>query len=244
MADTEFEKRAFLSSVPLVRLGSDGVPDGFASGALIDYGGRRMLLTVAHATGDQKRWAIQLAYIPGKGTVNHSLGAMNFLAKASLSAPKPKLEDIDFAYVEVPGALRAYRQQIRTPENVVEAELPISIHAPTLADVPSADETFGFCGMVMPSPEKHLGHTYVFGELRTYVGLTYLRTEGDYHVFALPFAHPGHEHFRGCSGAPIMSESGAMVALVCGSPGSSGEIWGISLRAYKTPIDILVGSVS
>jgi hypothetical protein len=77
-----------------------------------------------------------------------------------------------------------------------------------------------------------------------YDGLTFLRTEDDYHYFKLPFAHPGHEHFRGCSGAPIMGSSGHLAALVCGGCEECSEVWGISVRAYKTPIDLLAGNIS
>jgi|GEM_PF-6867996 len=44
-------------------------------------------------------------------------------------------------------------------------------------------------------------------ELRTYTN-QYMGDEDDYYVFELPFAHPGHEHFQGCSGAPIVDAKG------------------------------------
>ena len=45
-------------------------------------------------------------------------------------------------------------------------------------------------------------------ELRTYTNLKYMGDEDDYYVFELPFEHPGHEHFQGCSGAPIVDAKG------------------------------------
>ena len=241
MNDAIFQKRLWLSSVPLVRLNYHRLPTSIASGCLIDYSGKRVLLTVSHATGDQKNWAIQLRYVPGKATATYQLGVMNFLAKGSLS--EPKLKDIDFSYVEVPPTIRAYRQEIDAPANVVKSEMLITVHAPSLTDAPKPDDNFGFCGMVMPTSENHFGQTYIGGELRVYSGLSFLRTEQDYHVFSLPFRHPGHEHFKGCSGAPILSSTGSLVALVSRGCEKTNEIWGISVRAYKTPIDILVGNV-
>jgi hypothetical protein len=62
---TDFKKRLWLSSVALARLDTvTNLPTGYASGALIDYYGKRVLLTVWHATGDQQRWAIQVKYEP------------------------------------------------------------------------------------------------------------------------------------------------------------------------------------
>ena len=241
MNDTEFQKRLWLSSVPLVRLNEQRLPTVIASGCLIDYAGKRVLLTVSHATGNHGNWAIQLRYVPGKGAETYLLGAMHFLAKGSLS--KPKLDDVDFSYVEVPSTVCSYRQEIEVPSNVVKSETLITIHSSSLKDIPRFGEKFGFCGIVMPTVEKHFAHVYFIGELPVYSGLSFLRTEDDYHVFSLPFPHHGHEYFKGCSGAPILSSSGSLVALVCGGCEKTNEIWGISVRAYKTPIDILVGNI-
>jgi hypothetical protein len=166
---------------------------------------------------------------------------MHFLAKGILS--KRTLKDVDFSYVEVPSSVRGYRQEIEAPANVVKSETPITVHTPCLEDMPQPNNKFGFCGMVMPTHENHFGQVYFGGELRVYSGLSFLCTEDDYHVFSLPFPHPGHEHFQGCSGAPILSDTGSLVGLVCKGCVRTNEIWGISIRAYKTPIDILVGNV-
>lgn len=240
MQGSIFQKRLFQSSVPLVRLNAERIPTDYASGCLIDYTGKRILLTVSHATGDQKNWVVQLRYVPDKGTDIFQLGPMQFLSRGSLFSPK--LEDIDFSYVEVPSNLCAYRQEIEPP-NLVKSQSPIEVHKPSLEDVPQPEDEFGFCGMVLPTHEEHFSQLYTGGELRVYSGLTFLRTENDYHVFLLPFSHPGHEHFQGCSGAPVLSNSGAIVGLVCKGCEKTNEIWAISLKAYKLPIDILVGNV-
>ncbi|MBK8183289.1 MAG: hypothetical protein IPK63_10520 [Candidatus Competibacteraceae bacterium] len=242
MNDIEFQQCLMFSSVPLVRLNGQLLPTGIASGCLIDYFGERVLLTVSHVTGDQENWAIQLRYVPSKRTTEtYQLGAMHFLAKGTLS--KPMFKNVDFSYVKVPSSVCAYRQEIEVPANVVKSEIPITIHTPNLEDIPQSNNKFGFCGMVMPPYENHFGQVYFGGELRIYSGLSFLRTEGDYHVFSLPFPHPGHEHFQGCSGAPILSDTGSLVGLVCKGCARTNEIWGISIQAYKTPIDILVGNI-
>lgn len=241
MNETEFQKHLQLSSVPLVQLNEQRQPTGSASGCLIDYAGKRVLLTVSHATGNQGNWAIHLRYVPGKGAETYSLGPMHFLAKGSLY--KPKLDVIDFSYVEVPSTVCSYRQEIERPSNVVRSETPITIHSSSLKDIPRCSEKFGFCGIVMPTLEKHFDKVYFGGEMPVYSGLSFLRTEDDYHVFSLPFPHPGHEYFKGCSGAPILSSSGSLVALVSGGCEKTNEVRGISVGAYKIPIDILVGNI-
>jgi len=240
MADPAFINQLRLSSVRLNLLNATRIPAEFASGCLIDYHGKRILLTVAHATGNQGNWAVQVRYVPGQGTENYQLGAMHFLAGASLS--DPTLKDIDFSYVEVPATLHPFRQDVASKE-IVKSETPVTIHKPSLEDLPQAGGNYGFCGMVLPTHESHRGDFYVGGELRAYSGLTYSRTEGNYHVFSLPFKHPGHEYFRGCSGAPVLSESGGLVGLVCKGCEEKNEISAISVSAYKVAIDILVSVV-
>jgi len=168
---------------------------------------------------------------------------MNFLEKFSLSTTKR--EDVDFSYVEVPAGTIAYRQTIEVPPpaGLVKSEVPITVHNPSLKDVPIPGDEFGFCGMVMPTSGIHFGQNYLGGEARIYAGLSFLRTEDDHHVFSLPFAHPGREHFQGCSGAPILSSGGSIVGLVSGGCKKTNEIFGVSVSAYKVAIDIPVGNI-
>jgi hypothetical protein len=128
------EKRLGLSSVPLVQLNSQGLPTGIASGCLVNYFGKTILLTVSHATGNQGNWGIHLKYVPGKGASIYILGAMHFLVKGSLATLK--LDDVDFSYVEVPPTLRSYRQDIEVSSNIVKSETPITIHSSSLEDIP------------------------------------------------------------------------------------------------------------
>lgn len=242
MQNDDFNRRLWLSSVPLVRLNEQKLPDDIASGCLIDYFGKRLLLTVSHATGDQGRWAIPLRYSPSRGIELYLLGQMNFLKRGVFSEPEI-LREVDFSYVEVPPSICAYRQEIEAPANIIRVETPIDVHTPTLEDTPNPNEPYGFCGMVMPESESHFGNHYLSTTPILCPNLSFLRTEDDYYVFALPFDHPGHNYFKGCSGAPILSRSGALVALVCKGYAHNNEIWGVSVREYKAAIDILVGNV-
>ena len=82
-----------------------------------------------------------------------------------------------------------------------------------------------------------------FPGLKVYEGLSYLRSEDDYHVFELPMSHPGHEFFKGASGAPVIDDLGQVVALVCAGCIDTDEIWAISLARFRTVLDILVGKI-
>jgi hypothetical protein len=119
----------------------------------------------------------------------------------------------------------------------------VTVHRPGLQEEPELNGSFGFRGVVMATAGVHFGNRYLTGEFRIYHGLSFLRAENEYYVFSLPFPHPGHEHFKGCSGAAILSKSSSLIALVCSGDVEKGEIRGISVKAYKTAIDILVGNI-
>jgi hypothetical protein len=232
------EELILRSSVPLRRLAND-VVTGSASGCLIDYQGSRILLTVEHATGDQLDWAIQLRFDASiKKTQLYRIGAMNFLTSGVLGTQK--LKTVDFAYAKVPSDLKAYRQNISEKQELI-SEAEISVFAIDFATQPSSEDNYGFAGLVKTDVEMHPNVTFVSSELRAYDSLTYLRTQGDKLVFKLPFNHPGHLEFKGCSGAPIINATGMPVALLTGGSIATNEIYGISLAMYRSPIDILLG---
>ncbi|MGD0077425.1 MAG: hypothetical protein ABSB91_02230 [Sedimentisphaerales bacterium] len=243
MNDIEFRKFLWLSSVPLVRLNKKGIPSDMGSGCFIDYCGKRILLTVSHLFKKYKKWAIQLKYILGKGVEPYPLSGMNFLAEGSLS--ETKLKNIDFSYIEVPSNLCAYRQEVEISQGVlnIKSETQIIVHSPTLTETPKPDDKYGFCGIVMPEVEKHPYHTILDGKPFIYSDLSFIRTKDDYHFFTSPFPKLDHRYFKGCSGAPIFSSSGSLVALVCGGCKKTNEIYGISVSAFKIQIDILVGNI-
>ena len=76
MCDDLWLAKIFQSSVPLRKLSPERFPVGMASGCLLDYHGKRLLLSVQHATGDQGDWAIELVQEKGYGAKYYRLGAM------------------------------------------------------------------------------------------------------------------------------------------------------------------------
>jgi hypothetical protein len=220
----------FQSSVPLRSLDEKKLPTGIASGCLIDYQHKRILLTVSHATGNQKNWAIELGYEKGKGTVSYQLGSMFFLSHATLH--NNHFKEVDFSFVEVPKDLAPKRQELDYEGNI-KNEVPITVFTPNFSKSPDLKEKYGFSGSVMPSIEDHGGQKYVFSEFKVYSNLSFVREESEYYVFSLPFEHPGHEHFQGCSGSPVIDSNGDVIALVCHGNEENGEIFAIAINKYE-----------
>lgn len=223
------------SSIPLRCLNSADLPLlGLASGCMIDYLGKRLLLSVFHAVSKPGKWAIELRFDKEKQrTELYYPGAFNFLAEMTLGMPA--VNDVDFAYVELPGDIESTYQHL-TPRGECLAERKRPIFSPTFQVLPSKQEMYAFSGQI--KPEFVTGLNAMVTEHQTYPGLQYDRTEGDYHYFRLPVPHPGHECFRGCSGAPIFDTKKNLVALVCGGDEQKNEICGIDLIKYKVALDI------
>lgn len=228
------------SSVQLVQLDSNKQPMGIASGCLVRCKGKTVLLTVAHATGNHGNWAIQLDYDKARGANCYQLGAMNFLRR--LSVPSGTLETVDFSYAIVPDDLKVCRQLLTlSGETTSTHEIPVFVGPFEL--LPTSTDLFAFEGSVMPTTYGNVfdpSRPVLDCELMAYKNLTFLRTDGDYHVFKLPFNHPGHPYFKGCSGAPILNGRGCPVALVSYGIIETDEIYGVSLNRFVPIIEATI----
>jgi hypothetical protein len=222
-----------LSSIPLCKLSDEKLPIGIASGCMVNFLDRRLILSVFNATGMEGNWAIELRYDSEKGTELYYPGAFNFIGEMKLWIPK--IRKIDFSFAEIPHNIDSYFQELTLSGRVLSERKRI-IFTSSLDSSPSKDEIYAFSGRIKPSFIKDLGTLAI--EHHTFPGLKYERTQLEYHVFKLPVSHPGHEKFQGCSGAPIIDTKQNIVALVCSGNIEKNEIYGISLQRYKSAIEI------
>ena len=234
---SEFQQHLILSTVPIRKFADTLLPSGIASACIATYEGKRVLLTVQHATGDMGDWGIQCRFEPGKGTAVWRLGPMCFLTRLSIS--NAEVKDIDFAYVEVPETLRITDQHINPKTGKIEVETERIVCNLDFRIHPDKGREYGFSGHVLPAMQADK----LLTELRVYTGLRYVGDQDDYYKFALPMKYPGHEQFRGCSGAPIMDMDGNVVALVCKGNVTENAIYGIALRRYETALSASYGKL-
>jgi len=206
---------------------------------MIDYCGKRLLLSVFHATSKPGKWAIELRYDREKcRTELFYPGAFNFLAEMTLGVPK--INHVDFSYVQIPKHIESMFQHL-TPSGECLVERKRPVFSPTFQMRPKKEEIYAFSGQV--KAEFVVGINELVTEHQTYPGLKYDRTDAGYHYFKLPVEHPGHEYFKGCSGAPILDTDNNIVALVCGGCTKTDEIYGIDLGKYKVALDITCSNI-
>jgi hypothetical protein len=213
-----------LTSLPLYRLDKEDKPVGVASGCLVNIDGRKLVLSVSHATGSG-RWVAEMQFDSALDkTLIHYFGkqwsAQHLDQNTSMS------DELDFSFTEVPTDFFSMMQERNSVGEIVKQRLRHEF-VTSLEDLPEKDEVYAFTGRVRTA---QLDETTYWSEPNVYPGLRYRRTEGCYHVFELPVEHPGHDAFKGCSGAPIVDRKRRIVALVCSGDDDSNTITGVSVH--------------
>lgn len=213
-----------LTSVPLYKLDEKELPCTVASGCFANIGGRKLILSVSHATGEG-HWVAEMRFDPEQQrTLVHHFG--DVWSVVHLDQNTSMREELDISFTEVPADFFSMMQERNSTGGII-AERPRHEFETTLQDVPDASEIYAFAGRVGTA---RLDETTFWSGPTVYPGLKYLRTDGHYHVFKLPVPHPGHDAFKGCSGAPIVDRKGVVVALVCSGDIAAATITGVSVQ--------------
>lgn len=226
--------KIILSSIPLRQLDEMRTPINFASGCLIDYHGKRIVLTVAHATRNEGNWAIEVK-ATNVGTQGYQIGAMMFLSIGDIA--NDTIKEIDFSYASVPNDLQPIFYGLNEKGQIVN-QIPREILELNFDIEPSTEKKYGFFGQSNFSKENW----HMFSQSKLVLDLKYIGMEDDYYKFKLPSKHPGHDHFRGTSGSPIIDTDGNVIALVCSGDETEAIIYGIPLSKYKSVLDIETGN--
>lgn len=168
-----------ISSLPLRRITSSGLPDNVASGCIMNYQGRKFVLSVSHATGKGGNWAAEMKHEKGKGTLLYRFGATYFLAEHNIATNTQ--EEVDFSYSEVQPDFESWFQDLDMSGEVLSQERRAEFDF--VRHEPSQREVYAFAGQVQT--EIHSPKLLV-SEMVVYPGLLYERTDGGYHIFCLP----------------------------------------------------------
>lgn len=234
MNTSEFQRYLALASVPLRCIGEGQLPTAIGSSCIVDYGGFRWVLTVAHVVNDNGKWCIETGYEEGKGARLYCIGQLNYVD--SIDPESGERKTLDLAFARIPTDLVARYQPRNEQANIVE-DVPRIVVKPPLDSPPHPEMIYGFCGNVKPTKENHFGIQYIGTKTVCYPELKYVGDHDEFYSdFRFPFSR-SDEFLEGTSGAPIADNEGRVVALVCCSGDKPDTIRGIKMSYIKTCLD-------
>jgi hypothetical protein len=229
--------KTMLSCVQLRQLDELRMPINNASGVIINYCNKKVLLSVFHATRDFSNWALEIKSDVVRGTLLKELGLLGTAIIGNMTTDE--IERLDFSYTTLADDIKTFHQVIEPETNKIYE------HERLIIDIdfdvkPSENKTYSFFGQ---TEIKNNGLTInSVGKLIT--EMKFVKEEGQFYIFKLPYKHPGHIYFKGTSGAPILDSDGNLVSIVCKGEEEQNikedHIFGLNLRKYKSIIDIQV----
>jgi hypothetical protein len=222
---SEWRDWLLLTSIPLVHVGENGEVFAFGSGTMIDFDGRRFLVTAGHvAKIDSKGWAIVVQQHPDGRLEYYKPHAFVHVGEGRRSTQSLRMLDLCVAQVR---ADLATWYEFRTPRGFFDKRPHHVFDASALVVPGQSNQIYGFSGRVRT--EKHAPQTFA-SEMTVFPGLTHLRTEEEEHVFSLPVAHPGHDAFHGSSGSPMCDFSKRLVSIVVRGSEDNNTIRGVEIQ--------------
>lgn len=225
------------TSIPLVQLqhGEDLLDTG--SGALVDYKGRRFIVSVEHKVKrDSSGWAIAIQQ-GERGLEFYRPNAFAYVGEFRRSTAT--LRHLDLCLAQVQCDLESW-YEYRTPRGLFDRR-PHHVFDEASMVQPDAEAVYAFSGRI--KREFH-GRDAIVTEMVAYPGLKFTHSEGEVMHFTLPVAHPGREFFAGCSGSPIVDKNQKIVGLVISGNIETNSIQGIALDRCFPAFDFLLGGGS
>jgi hypothetical protein len=220
-------------------------PDGIASGCLINYLNKTIILTVAHAVAEGG-WGVKLEITPDLLQIYYraqytlmSQGKINIsnIEQGSTDISDIMIEPkmIDFAFANLPNEFPVFDEYLDYNKGIKYFR-PKHIFITNLQDIPTSGKNYAFYGETKPTINEERKQIVTVPKFINNV--KFLCSENEFHIFKLPFTVYDAKELRGCSGAPIFDEDCVLVSLVVGCRVGTDKLFGISLNKFKIAIDI------
>jgi hypothetical protein len=223
-----------LATINLVQLDDAKRPIGHASACIVRYRHVYFVLTVAHATGNQGNWAMEIDFdITQSKARLFQLGGMSFLRRFRIKHGKVKARDIDFSYKLLSKPLHP-RFQIVSPQGAIAHDEPKIILDSDLSVQPDLNEEYGFWGCTHHSYNTH--DLQIVPKHET--GMKFKEVKNDFLFFTTKLPYKSYKDYVGCSGAPILDSHGRLVSLVVEGDKKKTGIYGLPLYDLRPFLDV------
>jgi hypothetical protein len=255
-----FLEHMCLYTLRLVKLTENYLPNGAASGFILEENNSYFLLSAGHSFWKEGAWGIETDVITDEGVLIIPVPPLQLLSKLTLKsganvtealqAKLAQLESIDVKDIAKP-YLDSTGFSIH-PLDVAWAKLDFSeldelaLKHPALANErlslpiyrgpintkPSRRSLYGFAALKPIELEHHGDLIILDRDIRYEYGMQYIGTDRKYDLykFLLARSHQGDEYYHGVSGAPIADLTGKIVAIVVSGSEDDNLIYGLPLR--------------
>jgi hypothetical protein len=218
------------------------LPESGGSGCIIAYRDRCFFITVQHVADKiGKETCIDIGKHDDTGTYLHNVGAMNFIDQyeiIAINTDEPevkKLKSLDIAYTELKDGFEAFQTETKFGDYLITADKK-RIHFSDTDELPNNTDCYSFFGRIKGKPNG-----MVLEQAETLVlCFKYDCKVGYFERFILNEIITDPEDFQGTSGAPIISETGEIVAFVAGGIPGTNHLYGFSSAELKKFLNIYI----
>lgn len=218
------------------------LPTSGGSGCIIVYRDRYFFITVQHVADKVgKETCIDIGKYDSNGTYLHNVGAMNFVDQyeiTGLDTDEPelkKLKPLDIAYTELKDNFEAFQKETKFGDYLITDDNK-RIHFSYTTELPNKTDCYSFFGRVKGKPNG-----MILEQVETLVlCFKYDCKVGYFERFLLNEIINDPEDYQGTSGAPIISETGEIVAFVAGGITGTNHLYGFSSAELKKFLNIYI----
>ena len=228
-------------------------PASYGRGCIVEFRERIFLLTFAHATNKRGKAVCIVTNTSsddGRASKLFSVGALLYfdVVKSPENMPTDlrcedldnlrrmkKLEPLDFACCEIKEDIECLQPELRIGEFEIRPGRMVRMNINYAGD-PDDRAEFGFFGTVR---HRLRSGDILEGEPTLRIGIQYdgVCDPQGFHRFRVPTCISDMHDYLGCSGAPIIDDSGKLVALLSSVVENSREIFGLSILKCRALLD-------
>ena len=239
---TQFEKDLILSTIPLRKTNLDLEPVGIGSGLIAVVNEQKFIISAEHVINqiNDGDWYIECEYEPERcATKLHRIGTPSMALQFNIQTGGSYMPDI--SWQRLPNDFTSIFQKFST-SGVLQASEPRKEFNILNEILPNLRDNYAFSGNIQPNYDPSAPLRSLETTWHVYANLKFHHSTDKFDYYRLPFEHPGHIFFEGCSGAPLVNQRFEVIGLISGYDDQLIRV--LPLRFYLIMIQIEAGLFS